>query len=205
MLTPIEFIFDALEKDFGSVKIEPNNFEIEKEFVKLLVLELSLSLFLVQEYFGSMLEYKEEEVLRIFEKGNNLEEKLVFFLKQDFETNLTEKDLKILFMKLKRTGKADPKIIDFFMFRNLRIFKKIEVVEEIPQLPVTGIKLKDMALNIQVDTQPENLTNFFVDQNKSVFIADKPEKEPAKKKGKKDSTMPLSKTAKKSIMPRKGT
>lgn len=79
-----------------------------------------------------MLKIEEAEASKIFDKGNNLEEKLVFFLKQDFETNLNEKDLKILFMKLKRTGKQDPKMIDFFMFKNLRIFKKIEVIEEIP-------------------------------------------------------------------------
>lgn len=47
----MNFIFDALEKDFTTLEINQTNIEVEKEFVKLLVLELSLSLFLVELYF----------------------------------------------------------------------------------------------------------------------------------------------------------
>ena len=81
ILTPIDFIFDALEKDFSTVPLEHTNIEIEKEFVKLLVLEMSLSLFQVEEYFNNFIKVKEEEIDKILDKGTSLEEKMVFFLK----------------------------------------------------------------------------------------------------------------------------
>lgn len=169
ILTPTDFILDALEKDFSTLELLQANVEIEKEFVKLLVLELGLSLFQVELYFGELAKVGVDEVTKIFEKGTNVEEKMVFFLKQEFETTLNDKDLKLLFLKIKRSGNQSFALQDLFLFPQLRIFKKVEIVEEIPQEPLQGIKLKETTLNMQVDVQPENLNNFFSDRKKSVF------------------------------------
>ena len=85
------------------------------------------------------------------------------------------------------------------MFRSLRIFKKIEVVEEIPQLPVSTNKLKEMELNMPVNTNPDQLTSYFVDPNKSVFITEAP----PKVNDEKETNMPLADSKKKKINAKK--
>ena len=48
LLCPLENIIQALGKDYTSLKVKPLTMKNEKEFIKIIILELSFSMFLME-------------------------------------------------------------------------------------------------------------------------------------------------------------
>ena len=162
LLLPYEFIYPNLNKDFSYLPIEEEKIKLIKtSFFRIILLEIQMANFILKIKKDKIKNFVEYD--KSFEKGDNLIEKLVYFMKLKFSSNLGFNQFKLMMFRIRRKGNKVNNLDDYFLLNTIKGEENINKIKEIKLNDL--FKLEDIILDAKVLNSMLNDNKIFVDEN----------------------------------------
>ena len=207
LICPHDHMFSILDKNYDLNSVREINKINRESFIQIILSELSLSSFLMN-IKKNELNKEEYGLVNFFEVGNNLEEKIIHFVKNKFKTKLGFKELKLLIFRIKRMGNIPNEFDDLLKFSEDKVSFALKETSISNNIKKNSVDITNDELNLMVVENEFFKKKILVEENSFLPpIKDKPKKKKSMipTKGKRKTLKPKGKggAKRKSVIGRK--